>query len=256
MNQDIERWKMRLFPGMLSAALFFAAGALEAQAPAPAPTPPPTWSGDGSVSFVQTTGNSQNRSLGAGFNLVYQTAPWKAAFRAAFIETKADDVETSRRFDTALRGERAFGERIAAYGQVSYLRDLFAGIEGREIGEAGGVYKFLTGPQHLLSASAGLAYTKEQRVAPAEDLSFTGATAGVSYRWKLSPTAEFAEDLNYLYDFKDSSDWRAGAMTSLTASVTKILSVKLSHQLSYLHVPVPGKKRTDTILLASLVAKF
>ena len=61
---------------------------------------------DGSVSFVQTTGNSQNRSLGAGLNLVYQNAPWKVAFTAAFIETKADDVETSRKFAAALRGER------------------------------------------------------------------------------------------------------------------------------------------------------
>jgi putative salt-induced outer membrane protein len=247
---------MKPFLGTVSTTLFFAAAIAGAQAPPPAPTPPPTWSGDASVSFVQTTGNSRNRSLGAGLNVVYQTAPWKVAFTTAFIETKADDVETSRRFNAALRGERSLTERIAAYGQVSYVRDLFAGIEGQEIGEAGGVYKFLTGPRHLLSASAGLAYTKEQRVSPAQDLSFAGATAGISYRWKISPTAEFGEDLNYLYDFKDSSDWRAGAVTSLTASVTKILSVKLSHQLSYLHSPVPGKKRTDTILLASLIAKF
>jgi hypothetical protein len=90
---------MKSLSGTLSTILFLGAAVARAQAPPPAPTPPPIWSGDASVSFVQTTGNSQNRSLGAGLNLVYQNAPWKVAFTTAFIETKADDVETSRRFN-------------------------------------------------------------------------------------------------------------------------------------------------------------
>ena len=247
---------MRFSLSVLRLILFFAPGVLLAQAPAPTPTPlPPIWSGEAGASFVQTTGNSQSRTFGAGLKLLYQCDPWKAEFKSAFIESSANDVESSRKFTAALRGERALGERFAVYGQGSYLRDLFAGIEGQEIAEAGGIYKLLTGPRHSLSVSAGFAYTWEQRLIP-PDLNFAGASAGFAYGWKISPTAEFTEEFNYLYDFEDSSDWRVNNAVSVTASITKVLALKLSHQLAYLNSPVPGKKSTDTTVLASLVAKF
>ncbi len=252
-SQDFERIRMRPSGRLFWTALFLSPTILRAQAP---PAPPPPWSGEASLSYVQTTGNSESQSFGAGLKLLYQSAPWKAEFTSAFIRTEADGAETARRFSGALRGERAFGDHLAAYAQGSYLRNLFAGIRGQEIAEAGGLYKFLTGPQHLLAASAGLAYTREQRTPPADDRSFLGASVGLSYHWKLSPTSEFAEELNYLPNFKDASDWRSNATTSLTASVTKVLAVKLAHQLSYMRSPVPGKKRTDTTLLASIVAKL
>ena len=129
------------------------------------------------------------------------------------------------------------------------------GIEGQEIAEAGGIYKLLTGPRHSLSVSAGFAYTWEQRLIP-PDLNFAGASAGFAYGWKISPTAEFTEEFNYLYDFEDSSDWRVNNAVSVSASITKVLALKLSHQLVYLNSPVPGKKSTDTTVLATLVAKF
>ena len=123
---------MRFSFRVLGVILFFAPGVLSAQSPAPTPPPPPPiWSGEASASFVQTTGNSQSRSLGAGLKLLFQSAPWKAELKSAFIESSANDVETSRRFNASLRGERALRERLAVYAQGSYLRDLFAGIRGQ-----------------------------------------------------------------------------------------------------------------------------
>jgi putative salt-induced outer membrane protein len=242
---------------LLMVVLFVAAGAgpaglLEAQETS---KKPPLLSGEGSVSYVQTSGNSDSKTFGAGLDAVYQPAPWKAELKASFVTNQADGKETARRLTASLRADRNLSLRFALYAQGAYLRDRFAGIEGQEIVQSGGQYAILPGPVHTLSASVGLAYTKEQRI-EAADRSFLGASAGISYHWALAPTSVFEEDIGYLPDFEDSSDWRMNAATSLTTSINSVLAVKLSHELAYVHSPVPGKRRTDSTFLASIVAKW
>jgi putative salt-induced outer membrane protein YdiY len=214
------------------------------------------WSGEAAVSFVQTTGNTQNQTLGAGLKAAWQNAPWKVSFAAAYLRAKAADVETARKTNAALRGDYDLTARIGVYAQESYMKDRFAGIESQWISEAGGTYKLLLGPVHALSASAGLAYTSENRLPPDSDRRFLGGIAGISYKWKISSSAEFGEDAVFLQSFKASRDWRFNNAASLSVSMTKVLAVKLTHQLSYLHLPATGKTRTDTTFLASLVAKL
>ena len=234
-----------------------AAPAAFAQTPAPAAeTSPRPWTGEASVSYVQTTGNTENQTLGAGLKAAWQSAPWKVSLAASYLRAEAANAETARKATAALRGEYDFTPRVGVYAQESYLRDRFAGIASQWISEAGGVYKLLIGPVHALSFSAGLAYTSEQRLPPDSDRRFAGATAGLSYKWKISSTADFGEDAVYLASFKNSRDWRFNNAVSLSVSMTKVLAVKLSHQLTYLHLPATGKKATDTTLLASLVAKL
>jgi putative salt-induced outer membrane protein len=219
------------------------------------PKTPPTFSGEGSLSYVQTGGNSDSKTFGAGLDVVIQPAPWKIELKSSFVTNEADGKETARKFSGSLRGDRNLSPRVALYAQGSYLRDRFAGIDGQEILQAGVQYTLLTGPAHTLSASAGLADTKEQRI-EANNRSFLGGSVGLDYQWKIGATSVFSENVGYLPDFEESSDWRLNAATSLTTSINSVLAVKLSHQLTYVNSPVPGKRKTDTTFLASLVAKW
>lgn len=246
-----------------------AAGSLQAQEPpappkpgsllapkaAPAP-PPPRWSGEGSVSYVQTTGNSENQTLGAGFKLLHQPLPWKFELRSAFIRTESGDVKSAERLNALLRGERSLGDGLAVYGQASFLRDLFAGISAQKSIEAGLLYKLFESDRQLLTVSAALGYTGESRVSPAPGRDFLGGRTALSYRRKLGAASEFSNDVDYMANFKQSSDWRVTNVAGLSASVSKVLAVKLAHQLYYFHDAVPGKKGTDTTFLASLVVRW
>jgi putative salt-induced outer membrane protein YdiY len=245
------------FPAALGMAMLASLGASARKAFAEGPPPiPPVWSGQADLSYLQTSGNSRTQAAGAGLDVLYQSAPWKSELKAAFLRAAAEDTETARRFSAALRGERSLTPRFSVYAQGSYLRDLFAGIRGQEILEGGGLYKIVPGPVHTLSGSLGAGYAWEQREPPAENRNFLAAIAGLSYRWKITPTSEFGEDVNYLRDLKTSDDWRFNMTTSLAATVSKKLALKLSHQLLYTNSPVPGKKKTDTAVTAALVVKF
>jgi putative salt-induced outer membrane protein len=221
-----------------------------------APPPPPVWSGEAALSYVQITGNSDSGTLGAGLKLVHLAGPWKINFGTAFVRTETDGVKSAEKLDALLRGERAFGERVAVYGQGAYLRDLFAGIDGQETFESGVLYKLAIGPKHFLSLSAALAYTAEQRAEPDPDRNFLGARGGLFYKWQISPNADFTEDVSYLQSFEDSQDGRVQHRATLTANVNKVFALKLGHELLYYRDPVPGKKSTDNTILASIVARW
>lgn len=218
--------------------------------------PPPAWSGEAGLSYVQTTGNSQSSTIGAGLKLGYLKNVWKASFATAFVRSETDDVKSAEKFDAVLRGERAFGDRVAVYGQGAFLRDLFAGIDGQETFESGGLYKLAIGPKQFLSLSAALAYTAEQRAEPNPDRNFLGGRGGLSYKWQVSPSAQFTEDVSYLQSFKASEDGRVQHRATIAANVNKIFALKLAHELLYFRDPVPGKRSTDNTILASIVAKW
>jgi putative salt-induced outer membrane protein len=228
--------------------------------PAPAP-PPPIWSGQASLSFVSTSGNSSTQTLGAGAEIDYNKDVWAGLARAAYLRAEATDQTTKMETVNAessaatLRGARKLQPKLEAFVQGDFVRDTFSGIDHRLTGEAGVGYSVVDTAPQALKLTVGLGYTKESRSA-GESLSFSSAIAGLGYKWKFSKTAEFAEDVAYTEDLKDTGDWRLSNVTSLTAGLTTVLSLKATYTLNYLKEPVAGFGSTDTVTAVALVAKF
>jgi putative salt-induced outer membrane protein len=247
---------MSLTRVLLSTLTLSAALPLAAQDAAPPPPPKPSWEGEAGLSYVKNSGNSDSSSLGATLKLFHDEGAWRIGVGGTYLRSEDTDVTTAERIDALLRGERALGERFSIYSQFSYLRNQFAGIDGSESLEAGGLYKLAAGPKHFLALTGALGYNWEQRIPPDVDHDFFGGRAGLAYKWQISPTADFTEDLDYLQSFKDSVDGRFTSKTALTASINKVFAIKLSNLLTYYHDPVPGKKKTDNTIFASIVAKW
>ncbi len=219
------------------------------------PKPPPLWSGKAEVSYVATSGNSDTKTLGAAGETEYQPGPWSGKLKLEFVRAEADGKENARSFAGLLRGARKLSARLETYAEGTYLENTFSGIDHRVAGEGGLAY-LLVGPEpHSLKFEGGIGYTKEDR-SNGDDRSFATGRLGLLYKWKFSKTAEFSEEASFTESFKDSKDWRFANTASVSAGLTTVLSVKISHALQTLNEPVPGKKKTDTITSAALVAKF
>jgi putative salt-induced outer membrane protein len=234
-------------------------GLASAQAPpAPgtaAPGPPPRWERKAELSLVSAGGNTDTQTLGAGASMTYRPGPWTTEARAAFLRSSANDALTAKSFLADLREARALTPRLEVFGRYGYLSDRFAGIDRRSTVDGGAGYKLLTGPVHTLRVDAGLGYSREARVT-GEDLSFPLANFGTAYKYQISKTADISDAaiLTLLLDNGDA--WRFGNAFALTATVTRILSVKLSHDLKFNHSPVPLFQRTDRLVSVALVARF
>jgi putative salt-induced outer membrane protein len=227
-----------------------------AQAPAAAaPPPPPAREGTAEFAFVGTTGNASTQSIGLNGELIVRPGDWVVTNRAAFIRNEADSELTAQSFGYLFRAARDLSPRLSLFGEYAYFRDRFAGVANRNSLVGGLSYKLVVLPKHLVFADAGLGYMNEQRL-DAAGVSSATWSLGAGYRWKISDTSEFAEDVRMTGVFADGTDWRVLQAAAVTARLTQLFSLKVSNTIRYAHAPVPGFKNTDTNTSVALVAKF
>lgn len=246
---------MRLIRPTLLLMCLVIPAAVQAQPVTPPPEPPPRWERKGELSFVATGGNTDTQTLGLGTSIVWRPSPWTTEARIAFVRSEADDVLTAKSLVTEFRESRAFNARLEAFGRLGYLTNEFAGIDHRTAIDGGIGYKVLTGPVHTLRFDGGLGFARETRVT-GEGLSDPIANLGAGYKWQVSTTADITNATLFTASLDEASDWRVGNGIAVTAALTDLLSLKLSHEVKFVNQPVPGFERTDTLLTFALVAKF
>ncbi|HEX6324383.1 MAG TPA: DUF481 domain-containing protein [Vicinamibacterales bacterium] len=217
--------------------------------------PPPAIEGKAELSFVSTGGNTDAQTLGTAGDLIWRAAAWKTEAKAAFVRAETDDRETARALLAELRESRALSPRLDVFARGGYVRDVYAGIDSRVTLDAGLGWLAVDTAPHVLWLDGGLGYLHEQRRA-GDDLRSALAQTVAKYKWAFSETTELTNDAAFLLPFQERNAWRYANTLAVTAGLSRLFSLKLSHTLSYLNAPVPGFRKTDTIVSAALVAKF
>lgn len=226
-----------------------------AQAPPAANAPPPRWERKAQLSLVATGGNTDTETLGLGASVAFRPEGWTTDARMAFVRSEAADLETAKSFVADLRQARTLTPRVELFGRFGYLGDRFAGIEHRNTVDGGVGYKLLLGPVHALRVDGGLGYTREARVV-GEDVSFALANVGAAYKWQLSKSADLTDAAILTQSLADQAEWRFGNAFALSAAITRVFSLKLSHDTKFNNSPVPGFEKTDRLTSVALVASF
>ncbi len=215
----------------------------------------PEWDNNAELSLLLTSGNTDIRTIGLGIGTIYKPLPWVLSGKAGFLSSSTSGTTTAEAYTAEGRGERKLTDDLGLYVNLSFLKNVFAGFNRRFGGELGLSYSLLKAGAHTISTEAGLGIIDENRT----DLTaqtFPSARAGAEYKWKFSETADFTNNLSVLDSLKTTSDWRLVNVSSVTAIMTSILSLKASFKIEYLNLPVTGKKSTDTTTSIALVAKF
>lgn len=261
---------------------------LPSRATAQAEPPKRPWSDTAEFSFINTTGNTENTNLAFSNKYVYTWSNADFTFDAAALRVESttravtsdgstiteQETTTTSAETYALAGKyrRNITEKFFWYGRAGWLRDKPAGIDSRSSAGAGVGYRFLKSDVHSLAGEIGLNYTDEKPVGGTSD-SFAEARGFLGYDRKLSETAKFAAELELLENLDDTGDWRANFNTSVTASISQKLAVKVGFLVRYDHEPaqqliadtvaplggpdlVFTRDTTDTIFSASLVVNF
>ena len=224
-------------------------------APAAEPPPPPRWERKAELSLVSTGGNTDTQTLGLGASVIFRPGKWTTEARTAFVQSETNDVQTAKSLVFDFRESLALTTRVEVFGRYGYLADEFAGIDSRSTIDGGVGFKALLGPVHTLRFDAGLGYTHENRLV-GEDLSFALANFGAGYKWQISKTADLTDSAIFTASLEDGDAWRFGNAFALTALLTQVFSLKLSHDVKVNNSPVTGFEKTDRITSFALVAKF
>ena len=217
--------------------------------------PPPRWERAAELSLVATGGNTDTQTLGAAGSLFWRPGPWTTAVRTAYVRSVADDVATAESFTAELRQSRTISARMEAFARASHLVDRFAGIRFRTAADAGLGWILLEDARGSMKVDAGAGVTHESRRA-GENLTFATGTASGLFTRRLSRTATVRDEALVTLDLGDPANWRLRNALDVTVTMTRVLSLKVSHELKRLNRPVAGFRPTDTVLSAALVAAF
>ena len=255
------RWVHVIFCGAL---MMLASAPVLAQAPAPPPPaaqpaqpppPPPKVEGSGEFAFVNTAGNAESTSIGVRGEMLMRPDIWLLKTRAAFVRLDSEEGLEAQSFTFLFRGERPLTPRVSAYGQYDYLRDLFAGLEHKNVVSGGISFKAYESPRQSLVLDGGLGMSDERRL-DAEDVTAAVLLGGIGYKLKVSETTELTDDVRYEQSLDEGDQWRLDNAVSLVVKINTIFALKLSNVIRYANAPVAGFETTDTVTSVALVAKF
>lgn len=217
--------------------------------------PPPRWERSAELSLVGTGGNTDTQTVGAGASVLWRPGAWTTRGRTAYVRAVTADAVTAESLVAEIRQSRALSVRADAFARVEYLVDRFAGIENRATIDAGFGWRLLHEGPHTLKVDGGLGATRESRLT-GERRAFASAATTTIYRWELSPSTAVNDQATLSTDLTSFSSWRLQNAFNLTVAMTRLLSVRVSHELKRNNRPVAGFLKTDTLLSATLVAKF
>ena len=219
--------------------------------------PVKNWSDEAELSYVETSGNSDVKTLSAKNFLKYKfTDRLSGSWKLAALRGEAAGTLTAERYLTELRGDYAVTARTYAFVTTGWLKDEFAGITSSASIGPGVGYKFLTGPMHFLIGEAGLVYVAERYTNNTESTRVDGRLFG-SYVYAFTDKNKFLQTLEYLYDFDDADNYRFNSETALVTALASVFSIKISYTVRYDHQPIPATlDETDSVLAVALLANF
>ena len=214
------------------------------------------WSDVAELSYVDTGGNTDVKS--ALFNNILKYTFSKktlTTWKLGILYGEMDGERTAGKYSTSGRVDYKITPVYYTYGEISWLKDTFSGIDERYRYSVGLGYEILTGPKHKLATEAGLNYTTEEYT-DNTDNDYIGGRLFANYAYHFTEKNYFGQWVEYLHDFDDSDNYQVNAETSLLSALNGFLSMKTSYLIEHDAEPVPGNKKTDTKLAVTLVVNF
>ena len=286
--------KRRMLEGLAIVAVF-AARTAWAQDPAAAPTRP--WSNVTDLGIAATSGNSESKNFAFSNKYAYKWTNSEFNLDAAALRaesttrtiTNIDGVVSENKVTTTTaeiyaidaKYKHNISERFFWYVRAGWVQNKPAGIDSRLLGGGGLGYTFIKSDTNLLTGELGVEYTDEQYTQPTfipgeidavDSNNFATARGFLGYEHKFNANSKFNGELEAWDNLDETSDWRARAMASFTASMTSKLALKVAYTLLYDAEPVvidvadtgappadPGQFEfddTDSIFTATLVITY
>lgn len=210
------------------------------------------WKGEGELSYVETSGNTETENLIAGFKLSYEGMKFSHYLDLSASHSSSAGTTTAERYVAAVKSTYSISERGYIFGRDEYENDRFAGYDYR-IKETVGYGHWLVKRERVeLRAEAGPGGRHSRTtLGDKEDELILYAWAGFS--WKVSKSATMEQELKAEVGEEGT---QSDSVTSLKAAVAKNLALKTSYTIRNNTDPPPGARSTDTQFAVTLLFNF
>ena len=174
---------------LLAAAFFTCTGTVCAQEEAAAEEEGP-WSGNLSLGYLSTSGNTDTTSYKTKFAIGYTQSDWEHRFEGSSTGADESDVTTAESYQAGWRSAYNFTEHDFVFGTVDWRKDRFAGVTEQLSAALNYGRRVIDTPKHMLALGIGAGFKDSER---SDGTSANGAIGRGSllYDWAFSETAGF-----------------------------------------------------------------
>ncbi|MDH3532935.1 MAG: DUF481 domain-containing protein [Gammaproteobacteria bacterium] len=210
------------------------------------------WDGKATLGYLATSGNTENSNLNSGLEVGYTSGKWEHRLVAKAINATENEVTTAEAYELGWKSEYNFSENNYAFGRASWRKDRFSGYDTQFSQTVGYGRRLIDKEKHKLNAEIG-AGARQSDLVDGTTESETILRAGLDYKWTLSETAEFRQDLIVE---SGSENTYLESVTALSAKLVGTLALVASYTVkNNSDVPL-GTEKTDTFTALSLEYLF
>jgi putative salt-induced outer membrane protein len=210
------------------------------------------FSGRVGLGYLATSGNSDNESLNANFDLWWNYDPWSHSLKGLTIRSKTSSVTTAKAYSLEWQSRYAINETDYVFGLVAIDDDQFSAYDSQTREVIGYGRRLLDGEKHLWNAQAGIgARQSDLRNGTSEDEAII--YLGSDYRMTISESAEFTQTLGIEHG---SENTFLQAKSALSAEIQENLAIVISYTIKNNSDVLPGTEKTDTFTAISIEYGF
>lgn len=240
---------VRLFPTLaLAVAIVLTPASLVAQEVEEASP----WSGEATLGYLATSGNTENSTLNGSFEIVYATGKWAHLFNTAAITASENKISTAEAYDLGWKSERKLTDQDFLFGRLDWRKNEFSAFNTQFSQTLGYGRRLIENDEHNLDVELGLG-ARQSELQFGGDEKETIYTAAAYYRWRFSKTAEFRQDLRAE---AGKSNTYAESVTAISARLLGDLALVASYTIRNNSDVPPLTEKTDTFTALSLEYVF
>jgi len=210
------------------------------------------WSGNATLGYLATSGNTENSTLNTGFELGYKIGKWQHIATLKAINSSEEDTTTAEAYEVGLKSERNLTDKDFLFGKLDWRKDRFSGFDTQFSQVVGYGRRLINTDKHSLNAEIGAGARQSERQDGTEE-DETVFSGGLYYNWAFSETAAFSQDLTT----------EVGADNTYSESITKVsaqlignLALVASYTIKHNSEVVAGTEKKDTYTALSLEYGF
>jgi len=156
--------------------------------------PESPWAGTVNLGYLATSGNTENSTLNTGLEVSYTAGQWRHIATAKAINASEEKVTTAEAYDVGWKSERNLSDDAYLFGQLDWRKDNFGGFDTQFSQTVGYGRRLIKTDKHHLNVEIGAgARQSEIQDGITEDEAIL--RGGAFYKWQLSETTEFRQDL-------------------------------------------------------------
>ena len=212
--------------------------------------------------FVNTAGNTRTLNLNAKYDCSLETKGYseedfKFTLDTAAFSTTTNDIQENEEYQANLLMEQTFHKNWVVYSSINWLKNRFINFDNKTaLGLGVGATLFDDGSQ-LFKIRFGGSRNLERYTNQQPDHDFTSFNQYMEYNNHLNKISEFFFKFGALENFDSfSKDYQILSSLGFKVKVAERLTLNISEEIRYNHLPPVGFKKADTKSIISLGYHF